>query len=139
MIDSFSGENRFLSNFWPAEVTLDGMTFPSVENAYQAAKTNVLIMREDFINLIPGQAKRKGQNLPLRNDWESVKVSVMRNLLEQKFEHEELRKLLLNTGEQQLVEGNTWGDIFWGVCDNVGDNNLGKLLMEIREQIRNHE
>ena len=135
MIDNFDGEYRFLSNFFcPSPVTLDGVVYPSVEHAYQAAKTLNPFERQMFIPITCGQAKRLGRKVTLRPDWEEVKIDVMRSLLKQKFaEGTELRQMLDLTKPEELVEGNTWKDRFWGVCEGVGENWLGKLLMEIRD------
>ena len=139
MIDSFTGENRFLSNFWPAEVELDGMIFPTVEHAYVAAKTLDMEERRKIQAVAtPGQVKRLGRKLVLRPDWEDVKLFVMEDLVRQKFQHADLRQLLLATGDQELVEGNTWGDTFWGVCFDVGLNHLGLILMEVRDECKAH-
>ena len=136
MIDSFKGENRFLSNFWPAEVELDGMLFPTVEHAYVAAKTLDPEKRAE-IRLVntPGQVKRLGRTLDLRADWDEVKLGIMEGLVRQKFQHPELAALLLATGDQELVEGNTWDDTFWGVCFDVGCNHLGLILMKVRDEL----
>lgn len=137
-IESFSGEHRWLSNFWPAEVEYEGITFPSVENAYQAAKSEY--GREEFINISAGQAKRLGRNSEVREDWEDIKVSVMRDLLSQKFRTgSDLADKLSLTGNVNIVEGNTWGDTFWGVCDGTGDNNLGNLIMDVRKEVQLEE
>ena len=135
MIKSFSGEYQFLSNFYPVEVVLDGVTYPTVENAYQAAKTLDLEKRKEFIGVLPGFAKRLGQRLELRPDWGAVKLNIMQRLNEQKYMRPDLRKKLCDTYPQDLVEGNTWGDTFWGVCDGKGSNHLGQILMAIRFQI----
>lgn len=135
MIKSFSGEYQFLSNFFPVEVVLDGVTYPSVEHAYQAAKTLDLEKRKEFLSLTPGFAKRLGQRLELRPDWNDVKLSVMTRLNEQKYMRPDLREKLCDTYPQDIVEGNTWGDTFWGVCNGKGSNHLGKILMAIRLQI----
>lgn len=136
----FSGPYRFLSNFYPAGVFLYSggyppLLMPTVEHAYQAAKTDLQPLREMFQNLkTPGQAKRVGQGLELRPDWDEVKLEVMRGLLQQKFHYVELRRQLIETHPFHLQEGNWWGDTFWGVCKGKGHNHLGRLLMEIREQ-----
>ena len=135
MIKSFSGDYRFLSNFYPVEVVLDGVTYPTVENAYQAAKTLDLEKRKEFLGVTPGRAKRLGQSLELRPDWNDVKLSVMKRLNEQKYMRSDLRKMLCDTYPLDLAEGNTWGDTFWGVCDGKGSNHLGKMLMSIRMQL----
>lgn len=137
MIDSFSGEYRFLSNFFPSVVDLDGELYSTVEHAYQAAKTMNICERDAIRSLdYPGEAKRAGRKLSsVRKDWNKVKVNIMRNLLEQKFYVGSiLYEKLLQTTPHQLVEGNTWGDKFWGQCPvGEGKNVLGNLLMEIRD------
>ena len=135
-IDSFNGKYRFLSNFYPVKVKLDGVTYDSVEHAYQAAKTIDKEERAKFIGITAGQSKRLGRQLSLRRDWDSVKINIMRDLLIQKFEDEQLKIDLLDTGDAELIEGNTWDDTFWGVCNGVGTNWLGRLLMEIRSNLR---
>lgn len=135
MINQFKDNYSFLSNFFPCCVELDGALYPTVEHAFQAAKTTNL---EDRIKIcaasIPGEAKRLGRKLQLRNDWEAVKIEVMKSLLEKKFQLPALREALLATGDQELVEGNYWGDAFWGfdLNNDRGENHLGKLLMDLR-------
>lgn len=137
MIVEFQGEHRWLSNFWPAPVLMDGTSYPSVEHAYQAAKTLDFAERRRIRECAtPGEAKRAGRRVTVRSDWERAKVPIMRDLLRAKFVHSDLRRCLLATGTEQLVEGNRWGDTFWGVCRDVGQNWLGRLLMEIREELR---
>lgn len=138
MINRFRGEYRFLSSFWPAEVELEGLTFPTVEHAYQAAKTTNVTLRKSIARLpTPGIAKRAGRGLPLREDWEEIKLGIMENLVRQKFTlHDDLKHELLGTGDEELVEGNNWRDTFWGMCGGVGKNHLGKILMKIRDELR---
>lgn len=135
MIESFQGKYRFLSNFWPVTVVLDSVSYPSVENAYQAAKTLDLDCRKPFVGCTPWLAKRWGRKLDIRVDWDAVKVNVMRDLLSQKFSGGWLMEALKGTGSNTLIEGNTWGDTFWGVCKGAGENNLGNLLMKIRSEL----
>ena len=135
MIKSFSGDYRFLSNFYPVKVVLDGVTYPTVENAYQAAKTLDLEKRMMFLDVFPGFAKRLGQRLELRPDWNDVKLDIMKRLNEQKYMRPDLRKKLCDTYPIDIVEGNTWGDTFWGVCEGKGSNHLGQILMTIRMQL----
>ena len=136
-IEEFQGEYRFLSNFYPCAVKFDGQFYPTVEHAYQAAKTydkaaqNVIRQAEK-----PGQAKRLGRRVTLRPDWERVKESVMIGLLRQKFSEPVLQKRLLATGQRELIEGNDWNDTYWGVCRGRGENKLGKLLMEVRKELQ---
>jgi len=136
-IKYFQGRYRWLSNFWSCFVVLDGVEYPSTENAYQAAKTLDPELRKPFQDCFPGVAKRDGRALPLRPDWDDVKYGVMEQLLRQKFARGELRERLLATGDAELIEGNDWGDTWWGVDDRRGgQNNLGKLLMKIRAELR---
>lgn len=135
-INEFNGEHRWLSNFWPAQVELDGDVYPTVENAYQAAKTAQLF-RAPFMRCKPHEAKQGGKRVLIREDWNEVRVDVMRKLIQQKFAlGSHLGNKLLATGDTELIEGNTWGDTFWGVCNGVGKNNIGKLIMEQREALR---
>lgn len=135
-IERFDGEYRFLSNFWPAVVVFDEMEYQSVEHAYQAAKTLDRALRAKIRTArTAGEAKRIGKNLPLRPQWEELKLPIMEGLLRQKFHDPGLRRLLLATAPRQLVEGNWWGDHFWGVCRGKGQNHLGKLLMKIRDEL----
>lgn len=144
-IDSFSGEHRFLSNFWPVtiamplqwalplEVKLGQDQYASVEHAYQACKS---LDAKDrlWVRWAPtaGKAKQRAQKVTLRDDWESIKLDVMWDMLVVKFDYPEMRSKLLSTGSAELIEGNTWNDTFWGVCRGVGQNYLGRLLMDIR-------
>lgn len=133
-IDSFKQEYRFLSNFWPCRVFLAPHWYGSVEHAYQAAKTTDLQAQLAIRSAqSAGMAKRLGKSVPLRPDWEKIKLEVMGDLLWQKFvlDHK-LRARLVATGQRQLIEGNTWGDRVWGVCGGQGTNHLGNLLMRIR-------
>jgi ribA/ribD-fused uncharacterized protein len=138
-IAAFTGSHRFLSNFWPCRIEMDGMYYPSVEHAYQAAKT---LDRKDRRIIQqqpkPGAAKRAGRRLTsLRPDWDDIKLGVMEQLVHYKFEHDpDLRTRLVSTYPEELVEGNTWGDRFWGVCDGTGENHLGRILMRVREELR---
>ena len=136
-ITDFRGRYRWLSNFHPCMVTLDGETYPSVEHAYVAAKTLDPEIRAVVRNLEkPSDAKKYGRTIVLRPDWEDVKLEVMTDLLYQKFApHTALCFLLLSTGDAELVEGNVWNDTFWGICRGVGENHLGRILMEIRAEL----
>lgn len=137
-ITEFRGEFRFLSNFWPANITHDGIWYPTVEHAFVGAKTLDFAQRWEISQLEKaGDAKRAGRQLQLRPDWEQVKVAIMDELCLLKFlGHTELKHQLLATGEAQLIEGNTWGDTFWGVCQGTGRNELGKILMGVRSKLR---
>jgi len=132
MITAFTGEYRWLSNFAACEVKWGELTFPSVEHAYQASKFTDPDLIKRFQVVTASEAKRMGRTKP-RFDWD--KLAVMEYLLNQKFCDPVLRNKLIETGDAELVEGNWWGDTFWGVCGGVGENHLGKLLMKIRSQL----
>jgi len=133
-IERFTGEFTFLSNFHPCEIALGGLAYPSVEHAFQAAKTNDPAERDRIRRApTPGQAKRLGRRATLRPGWERERLQVMRVLVLQKFtRHPELREQLLATRGRELIEGNDWGDRYWGVCGGAGQNQLGHILMEVR-------
>ena len=135
-ITSFRGKNEFLSNMYPCYISYEGKIYPSVEHAFQAAKTLDPEERILFQICETYRIKQLGKSVELRSDWETVKVSVMKELIKTKFSDPILAKKLVDTGDAELVEGNTWGDTFWGVCKSKGENHLGKLLMEVREEIR---
>jgi ribA/ribD-fused uncharacterized protein len=140
-IAAFQGEYRFLSNFWPATVEFEGVTYPTVEHAYQSAKTLDVAERRRIAALAtPAEAKHAGEALVLRADWASIKYEVMLRCVRYKFTHHaELGKLLLGTGDAYLEEGNTWGDVIWGVYEGRGTNWLGKILMQVRGELRERE
>lgn len=142
-IAEFTGEYRFLSNFYPAIVIMDGEPYPSIENAYQAAKTLDPELRKPFReDITAAKAKKMGQKLELRADWEEVKLGIMKELVMDKFGHFGLQEKLLATGNVTLIEGNNWHDRFFGVCscerckNRGGKNHLGQILMEVRECYR---
>ncbi len=136
-ITSFSGAYRFLSNFWPATIVYEGVKYSTTEHAYQAAKSLDPVIREAISFLpYPSQAKKAGKGIKVRADWEEVKLQVMLDVLRLKFNSSEfLRLRLLATAPQELIEGNTWNDTFWGVCNGKGQNHLGKLLMQVRDEL----
>lgn len=137
-ISEFQGPYRFLSNFWPATVEFEGISYPTVEHAYQSAKTLDRAERRRIAAMAtPGEAKSAGRSFPLRPDWETIKFVVMEQCVRYKFTHHpELREQLLATGDAILEEGNAWGDRIWGVYQGVGENHLGKLLMQLRSELR---
>jgi len=137
VIDSFSGEYRFLSNFYPSTIFVDGFRYPTVEHAFQAAKTVDNAAKQKIARTQSAlRAKSLGRQVRLRKDWEAIKVAVMRKCVALKFEsHPDLAEMLLDTGNAKLVEGNSWNDTYWGVCGGRGKNHLGKILMGVRSQL----
>ena len=147
MITEFSGQQSFLSNFFPCKIELEGIVFISVEHAFQAAKTEDHEIRLRIASMIrPGMAKRAGGSRGIipdfdRSKWDDKKLQVMETVCRIKFEDQELRQKLIDTGHEELVEGNRWNDRFWGVClkTQKGQNHLGKILMKIRSEIASQQ
>ena len=137
MIDKFDGEYAFLSNFYYSPFMFQGRQYPTVEHFFQAHKAKTY---EDFISVLveptPKGAKQVGRKIKMREDWETVKDTIMLEGLRAKFSIKGLREKLLATGDEELIEGNYWHDTYWGVCNGVGKNKLGKMLMQVREEIR---
>lgn len=136
VIDSFSGKHRFLSNFWLTSIEYEGIDYPSSEHAFQSAKTLDKNTRRRISKLKnPREAKSAGRLLEIREDWEEVRLKVMEDILRIKFSDESLKEWLIETGNAELIEGNYWGDVFWGVCRGIGENHLGQILMKIRSEL----
>jgi ribA/ribD-fused uncharacterized protein len=134
-IDRFEGKYYFLSNFYECPITYKGLTFTNTEAAFHAQKNEY--RAREFCHLNPSQSKQLGRKVQLRPDWETVKYDIMYEICKAKFEqHPDLKEQLLATGDAYLEEGNTWNDRCWGVCNGVGENNLGKILMRIRDEFR---
>lgn len=140
MIKEFQGEYRWLSNFAPVNIEYGGIAYPSVEHYYVAMKTDKNHIREKISTFThPAQAKKYGQKLPLPDYWDdNYKIKIMMFGLKQKFNQEPYKTKLLKTEDEFIQEGNWWGDKFWGVDLNTGKgkNNLGKIIMEIRETLK---
>lgn len=145
-IGFFRDRYAFLSNFHRSsvQVVLDGLRAPTVEHAYQAAKTMDTNERVRIVRLpTPAQAKKAGRDLQLRPDWNEVRDDVMLELVVQKFVYNPcLASLLRETGDAELIEGNYWHDNYWGRCfcgkcpRAEKDNQLGRILMDVRAVVR---
>lgn len=150
MIDSFTGKYAFLSNFFsmPGRIKLKPygtyitFIYDSVEHGYQAAKSLDINDRRAIQRIKrASDVKAYGKTIQLRPDWDTIRNEIMYDLLQQKFSITGLRKLLFDTGNQELIEGNYWHDTYWGKCTckqhtNIGENNLGSMLMQIRKEIK---
>ena len=147
LIERFSGAYGFLSNFHYSTVVLNGDEYPTVEHAFQSAKVVIFnhekldfarVAEREKIRLatFPAEAKRLGRKVKLGADWDDRRVFVMLGLLRQKFQDPVLGAQLLATGDAVLVEGNNWGDTFWGVVGDKGKNMLGVLLQIVRYELR---
>lgn len=143
LIERFAGDYDFLSNFYPSPIVLPdwhaaaGNTAATVEHAFQAAKTAVPSEARHVLSApSPFVAKRRGRGVTLREGWDEGRVQIMLGLLRLKFAlHSDLSHRLLSTRYAYLVEGNTWGDYFWGKVDGRGTNMLGRLLMLVRAEL----
>ena len=135
-INNFRDEYFFLSNFSKSEIYLGDRLYPSVEHFYQAGKAETAPLHE-YVRTAktPAEAKKRGREVNMRKDWQDIKLKYMRLGLALKFDINELGDKLLATGDAELIEGNDWYDTYWGVCEGVGENHLGKLLMQIRDQV----
>ena len=137
VVKGFFLKYRFLSNFELGDVIYEGIKYPSSENAYQAAKSIDSDIRKQFVNISPSESKKLSKKIDLREDWEEVKYKVMYDIVLDKFmRNRKLGDLLIETGDKYLEETNHWSDKIWGVCDGVGKNWLGKILMDVRTQIK---
>lgn len=155
MIDSFRGRWLFLSNFYPVEIEHQGIKYPTVEHYYVAMKIkndqqingqfiSYMDCRE-MISKIPADkanmAKNFGKTLKIRKDWDDIRLDTMFWGVQEKFKKDDLIEMLLMTGDEELIEGNNWHDNFFGICNcgpcgGKGLNNLGKILMKIRKNIK---
>ena len=137
-IDNFHTPGyEFLSNFAASPMQVAGILYPTSEHAYQAMKTGIESERRTVAAcLTPGQAKRAGKGVTMRRGFQEKRELVMLALVRCKFRNPTLAALLLATGDAQLVEGNTWGDQFWGRCQGQGENRLGLILMRVRDELR---
>ena len=138
MVKNFyeNSDHRFLSNMVDCVVQYDGVTYRSVEHAYQAQKSHEDLWKEycQRQDVNSHQVKRKSHRIDIRDDWEEVKLQIMADLLLQKFKQQPFYSKLLDLQHEYIQEGNYWGDTFWGVCEKTGEgrNVLGKLIMNIR-------
>jgi ribA/ribD-fused uncharacterized protein len=131
---SHSNAYRELSNFWIAPFEVDGVRWASVEHYYQANKSDdpeqVAWVRKAQS---AGEAKRRGQRVRLRFDWERVKDKVMLTALRAKFaQNADVREVLVGTGEAALHE-DAPNDLYWGAR---GRDRLGQLLAQVRDELR---
>lgn len=137
-ITEFRGKYFPFSNFFNQKVEYNNLTFINNEAAFQAQKTLDEDIKKEFCNIFAGDAKRKGKEVNLREDWESIKDNIMYELVLYKFsQNKNLKLLLIETGQEELIEGNSWGDDYWGVpFGKTGQNKLGKILMRVRSELK---
>jgi ribA/ribD-fused uncharacterized protein len=139
MIKEFQNEYRWLSNFWPVEINYKGKIYKSIEHSFLAQK-NLSEAWQDFCvnESDPKKVKKLSMEICLRDDWESVKVDIMKELIRIKFQDRILMGKLLATSDEFIQEGNDWGDTFWGVDLETGEgkNILGKIIMDVRSDLK---
>lgn len=141
MIKEFKNQYFFLSNFYECPIYYNKLVFCNAEAAFQAQKAIDEKEQYKFINLNASQARKLGKTIVLRKDWEEVKDKIMYEIVKRKFTiNKELQQKLLETKEEELVEGNWWHDTYWGVDSRtgIGQNKLGKILMKVREEVKNN-
>lgn len=146
----FCSKESYLSNFYATRVVINGETFSSSEQAYQFSKA-IICEREDIAKFIkqcndPVKIKHQGDRVEVKKKWENQKLNVMKCIVTGKFlQNQEIRDKLINTGSSELYECTT--NTFWGTGWRIdspqwittanfpGDNQLGKILMEVRDLI----
>ena len=140
MIREFQDQYRWLSNFAPVPIQLEGIVYASVEHAYQSAKSEKVNWKAFCSDpeTLAGDVKRESRKIQVSENFNNIKLAIMKQCLVQKFNQEPYKTKLLGTGTLYIQEGNRWNDTYWGVClkTNKGQNNLGKLIMLIRENIK---
>lgn len=137
----FKGEYGFLSNFWICNLEVWGRRFPSSEHAYVYSKnpSQVSDNWDEFVDMMPVDVKRYGRQLTFTAEWEDKKIDIMTTIVTVKFiQNINLQRLLVQTGDAALIEGNTWGDKFWGIDERSGEgrNVLGNILMSVRDSLK---
>lgn len=141
MIKEFKNQYFFLSNFYECPIYYNKLVFCNAEAAFQAQKVIDEKEQYKFINLNASQARKLGKTIALREDWEEVKDNIMYEIVKRKFTvNKELQQKLIDTKDEELVEGNWWHDTYWGVDSKtgIGQNKLGKILMKVREEVKNN-
>lgn len=135
-VKGFFSQYRWLSNFEPCHIEFRGVMFHSSEAAYQSAKSGDPEDQKKFISITANDSRNLGQTVKTVEGWDEIKFHVMEEVLNSKFyKNSYLRDRLIATGSKYLEETNYWDDKFWGVCDGVGANYLGRLLMKVRRQL----
>lgn len=132
----FRNEYYFLSNMYPCSIELFGVQYSCAEAAFQSFKVP-LCKRNMFIGKNGYEAKRLGRLVKLPSNWDAVRTEAMMTVVREKFmQNPDLKQKLLATENEYIQEDNVWNDKFWGVCDGEGYNMLGKILMDVREGLK---
>lgn len=138
-----SSKNEFtflteLSNFYPSIIYFEGESYSTVHHAYVAQKTIDPWCRKLVRECkTPFEARVISKGISIRDEWcDQYKIDIMEKLIFKKFENPFLQSSLFATGNEDIIEVNTFNDTFWGTYKGVGENNLGKILMKVREKLR---
>ena len=135
-INQFTGDYEFLSNFYNAPIFFNGLSFQNAEAAFEAQRTDDINARKRFCRLSGNKAKALGRRVEERDNWNYEKEDIMRKIVHEKFKtHKELAQKLIATGDEELINVNTWRDSYWGISNGSGKNKLGRILMEIRDEL----
>ncbi len=142
-IDDFTGDYRFLTNFYQCPFAYKGLTYPNSEAAFQAQKCATEEEKIKYTTITnPVVAKRMGKKEPgFPSNWNDICYGIMKEILTAKFSNPELKEKLKTTGAAILIEGNRHHDNRWGKCtcekcqSKEAQNWLGKILMEIRSTL----
>lgn len=137
IIDSFKGEYDFLSNRYACQFVWQGLRFGNAEAAFQSSKCVDERKRKEFCCCSADKAALKGREIVPPVDWVNDCLGIMESVLTAKFEQNpSLMKKLVDTGNAILINGNSKKETFWGIdlYSWQGDNNLGKILMKIRDK-----
>jgi len=142
-IVNFSAKNKFLSNFFRYPFEYNGLIFKTSEHAYQYEKA---VLEDEKYSILQSdtasECKILGHKCMMVDNWNNIKFDTMYRILKAKFSAEKLKIKLLETGDRILVEQNYWHDNIWGNCvckkciTKEGSNNLGKILMRIRAELK---
>lgn len=131
----FRDKYSFLSNMYYTDIPYEGLVYPSVENAYQASKCVNEVDKIPFQTYTPVEAKKAGKKVQMKENFNDNRIKIMQELIDIKFINNiNLAEKLVSINEP-IVEENTWNDTFWGVCNGIGDNNLGKCLENTKQRL----
>jgi ribA/ribD-fused uncharacterized protein len=132
----FRGDFKFLSNFHNSVIVLNGKEYPTAEHAFQSCRAAKAEDAEKIrLATNPVEAKKLGKEVRQRSNWNQINLDVMRKVVEAKFtQHLDLAKKL-KAVQGEIIEENYWRDTFWGTFEGKGENNLGKILTQIRQTL----
>lgn len=133
-IKTFEDSYKQFSNFYIRDVIYKNILYKTREHAFQCQKaTNQKDFEYVYHSKDPYRAKQRANHIKCEPNWKNIRVKIMHEIVLSYFQqHKDAKNLLLSTGTEEIQEGNTWGDKFWGVVDGEGENWLGQILMDVR-------